>query len=200
MDGGDVFHFQGFRQLPEEKEGTLWGDEADKTVSKAIAQTAIGQKNVRLSPLAVANMMATIARGGKKLEVKAVQEIQYKKNGAQLYRFPEHEQEGETLQAETVRELQQLLRYVVSDPKGTGAIYQSLPLTVAGKSGTAQTGKGDSVNRWFAGYFPADHPRYALAVVDIETHSPMNSTSAVFADYVRAIAAWERSVGLKKTQ
>lgn len=191
---GDVFHFPRFRQLPEEEEGIIWRDEADKTVSKAIAQTAIGQKDVRLSPLAVANMMATIARGGKKLEVKAVQEIQYK-NGAKLYRFPEHEQEGETLRAETIHELQQLLRYVVSNPKGTGAIYQSLPLTVSGKSGTAQTGKDDSVNRWFAGYFPADHPRYVLVVVDIETKSPMNAVNAIFADYVRTIAAWERSGG-----
>lgn len=193
---GDIFHFQRFRQLPEEKEGIIWRDEADKTVSKAIAQTAIGQKDVRVSPLAIANMMATIARGGKKLEVKAVQEIQYK-NNAKLYRFPDQEQEGETLRAETIRELQQLLRYVVSDPKGTGAVYRSLPLTVAGKSGTAQTGKGDRVNRWFAGYFPADHPRYALVVVDIETKSPMNAANAIFADYVRTIAAWERSSGLE---
>ncbi len=37
-----------------------------KVIKKAVEQTAIGQKDVRISPLAIANMMATIARNGEK--------------------------------------------------------------------------------------------------------------------------------------
>ena len=54
------------------------GNEVNKNSNKAIAQTAIGQKDVRISPLAIANMMATIARNGEKMEVKAVEKIVYK--------------------------------------------------------------------------------------------------------------------------
>ncbi len=61
------------------------GSEGNKNSKKAVAQTAIGQKDVRMSPLAIANMMATIARGGEKMEVKAVEKIMYKKWNGFLY-------------------------------------------------------------------------------------------------------------------
>ena len=41
---------------------------------------------------------------------------------------------------------------------------------MAGKSGTAEINvKADIVNKWFAGYFPADDPKYAMVVVDLNT-------------------------------
>lgn len=63
---GNVFHYNQFRQFPEEKSPSIWDDPRDKGAFRAVAQTAIGQKNVRVTPLAAANMMATIARGGEK--------------------------------------------------------------------------------------------------------------------------------------
>jgi cell division protein FtsI/penicillin-binding protein 2 len=194
---GTVFHFPAFRQLPEEKKGTIWMDEKDKSVSKAIAQTSIGQKDVRLSPLAIANMMTIIARDGKRMEIKAVREIEYK-NGGRLYRFPDHEQKGDRLPPEVIKQVQELLRGVVTAPNGTGAAYQSLPLAVAGKSGTAQTGKDNKVNRWFAGYFPYENPRYALVAVDLETDRPNNLPKQIFTDYVKAIAEWEQQQDLER--
>ncbi|MCP8967258.1 peptidoglycan D,D-transpeptidase FtsI family protein [Ectobacillus ponti] len=189
---GQLFHFADFRQLPEEQEGQIWGEERDKAIPKAIAQTSIGQKNVRFSPLALANMMATIARDGVKLQVKAVREIQYK-NGTKLYQFPQQELPGGALSPETVKEVQHLLRGVVSSPKGTGSFYYNLPLSVAGKSGTAETGRAGYVHKWFAGYFPAEAPRYALVVVDLETAAADNPGKLVFADYVKTVAAWEEA-------
>ena len=56
------------------KKGTF-GDERDKHIPLAVAQTSIGQKDVRVSPLAVANMMATIARGGEEKQVRIVQKM-----------------------------------------------------------------------------------------------------------------------------
>lgn len=188
---GDVFHTTAFQQLIEEKEGTIWRDERDKNVRKAIAQTAIGQKDVRLSPLAVANMMATIARGGDKKEVKAVRDITYK-NGTKVFHFEDHALRGKTLKRSTIKKVQQLLRSVVTAPNGTGSMYQSLPFSIAGKSGTAQTGKENDENRWFAGYFPYENPRYALVVVDLETKRKDNVVTSIFTDYVKAIATWEQ--------
>lgn len=75
---GSVFHTPEFEQLPEEKSAIIWGSEENKDSRKAIAQTMVGQKDVRVSPLAIANMMATIARGGEKMEVKVVKKIVYK--------------------------------------------------------------------------------------------------------------------------
>jgi penicillin-binding protein 4B len=188
---GDVYHMTDFRQFPEEKSGQIWGDESDKRVPKAIAQTAIGQKNVKVTPLAMANMMATIARGGEKQQVRAVSEVLYK-NGSTLFSFPKKSIEGDTISPYTAGKLQQLLREVVENEKGTGRRFQSLPYEVAGKSGTAETIKGDPnrkplVNRWFAGYFPAGQPKYALVVVELDKESSKTVTNDVFYDMVQGI-------------
>ncbi|KFZ41677.1 penicillin-binding transpeptidase domain-containing protein, partial [Anoxybacillus sp. KU2-6(11)] len=182
---GDVYHFQSFRPLREEKKGTIWTDERDKHVPLAIAQTSIGQKDVRVSPLAVANMMATIARGGEVKQVRITKKMMYK-NGTTFFTFDEKRLTTDSLRNETIDKLQELLQLVVTHPEGTGRSFQSLPYAVAGKSGTAQTGKNDAVNKWFAGYFPADRPKYALVVVQLETTSSAAVTNKVFADIVRA--------------
>lgn len=181
---GDFFHFQDFQQIPGERNGTIWGNEEDRHVSKAIAQTAIGQKEVKVSPLAVANMMATIARGGERKEVRAVRAILYK-NGTTLYDFPEHELEGDSITSYGASKLQVLLRNVVEE--GTGRGFKDLPFSVAGKSGTAETGKANLINKWFAGYFPADNPKYALVVVDLEQKEVKVKTNEIFADYVEKL-------------
>ncbi|PFJ09298.1 penicillin-binding protein [Bacillus cereus] len=183
---GSVFHTPRFEQMREEKGAIIWGNEENKNSKKAVAQTMIGQKDVRISPLAIANMMSTIARNGEKKEVKAVEKIVYK-NGSNFFTFENHKLNGKQLSYETVKKLQGLLRGVVTMEKGTGAAFRSLPLNVAGKSGTAQTGKGKKVNRWFAGYFPYENPRYALVVVDIETDSNENLVTPVFTEMVEAI-------------
>ena len=38
-------------------------------------------------------------------------------------------------------------------------------VSIAGKSGTAETSPGQPDHAWFAGYVPADAPRYAFVVV-----------------------------------
>ena len=53
-----------------------------------VGLTGIGQHEVRATPLAVANMMATIARGGKKEMVRMASAIEYK-NGTSLLTFKE---------------------------------------------------------------------------------------------------------------
>jgi len=42
-------------------------------------------------------------------------------------------------------------------------------------------------NRWFAGYFPYENPRYALVVVDIETNSNGNKVTPIFKAIVESI-------------
>ena len=58
------------------------------------------------------------------------------------------------------------LQRVVDDPNGTGYATVRLPsLAIAGKTGTAETGGNQQDHAWFAGYAPADAPRYAFVVV-----------------------------------
>ncbi|TYS68858.1 penicillin-binding protein 2 [Sutcliffiella horikoshii] len=191
---GDMFGFNDFVQIPREKENVVWDNDEDKGVPLAVAQTSIGQKDVKVTPLAVANMMATIARGGESKEVKLVSDILYK-NGTTLFSFPDHDRDIEKLSSYTVMQLQHLLREVVAGETGTGWRMNGLSYEVAGKSGTAQTGKRteddrELLNRWFAGYFPIKSPKYAMVMVELDVVDE-NNVSSVYSKMVEEIYNWE---------
>ncbi len=67
-----------------------------------------------------------------------------------------------------------------SGPPGEeGTAYQSFsdfPITVAGKTGTAEVGGGKPAHSWFAGFLPANNPQYSIVVI-IE-NGGMGSTGA----------------------
>ncbi|MEH7119045.1 penicillin-binding transpeptidase domain-containing protein [Neobacillus vireti] len=187
---GDVYHSSDFRQLPDEDHGRVFvSDEARKDANMA-AMSGIGQNEVRATPLAVANMMATIARGGKKEMVRAVTKIEYK-NGTTMVDFPVQPLVGDSISPYTTMRLQKLLRGVVINPNGTGRWFKDLPYETAGKSGTAETGKfvdGKQLhNKWFAGYFPYKNPKYALVAVNLDVFDSQGGVNLLFADMVKML-------------
>jgi cell division protein FtsI/penicillin-binding protein 2 len=124
--------------------------------------------------------------------VKLVENILYK-NGTNMFSFTSKSLDGEKISSYTASKLQKLHRLVVTDPEGTGRRFQSSSLEVSGKSGTAQTGKENDkgqmlYNKWFAGYFPSQNPRYALVVVEMDTTSAEAGTNAVFYDMVNELS------------
>nr|WP_233096620.1 penicillin-binding transpeptidase domain-containing protein [Fictibacillus halophilus] len=181
---GEVYHLESFSHFYKEEAGQIYSSKkkrSDYNSSLAVSQTAIGQLDVKITPLAAANMMATIARGGVSYEVKTAKSVNFA-NDTELIEFEDHKKEDEKLSPYTIMRLQSLLLNVVKDEKGTGHALQTLPFQVAGKSGTAQKGEDKHFNnKWFAGYFPADQPRYALVIVDLK-HDTVNRTIPVFRD------------------
>ncbi|QED48726.1 peptidoglycan D,D-transpeptidase FtsI family protein [Cytobacillus dafuensis] len=187
---GDIYHFPDFRQLQDEEKGRIFLTEDAKKDSNFVGLTGIGQHEVRATPLAVANMMATIARGGKKEMVRVASKIEYK-NRTTLLEFNEKELQGESISPYTAMKLQKILREVVMNENGTGRWFQALPYEVAGKSGTGETGRveGDKplYNKWFAGYFPYKNPKYALVTVNLGVTSESGGVNSLFADIVKGI-------------
>ncbi|MGP7816895.1 peptidoglycan D,D-transpeptidase FtsI family protein [Niallia sp. 01092] len=192
---GNVYHTTNFKQLQEEEKGRVFLSEAAKKDKNYVALTGIGQNEVRVTPLAVANMMATIARGGEKQSVRAASEIDYK-NGSTLLKFKQQDLPGKTISPVTAEKLQKLLREVVVNDKGTGRWFQNLPYEVAGKSGTAETGvmkDGKQLhNKWFAGYFPYNHPKYALVTVNLGVLSDEGGVNPLFSEMVKAAYQYDK--------
>jgi penicillin-binding protein 4B len=192
---GDIYHLTDFKQVPNEEAGRIFLNEDEKQDQNFVGLTGIGQNEVRATPLAVANMMATIARGGKKEMVRFVSAVEYK-NGTTLLNFKENELPGDTISLKTAVKLQRLLHEVVMNEEGTGSRYRNLPYEVAGKSGTGETGKfiGNKqlYNKWFAGYFPYHNPKYALVVVNLDVQENEGGVSPIFADYVQSIYEYDR--------
>lgn len=187
---GDIYHFNDFKQLHDEEKGRVFLSEDAKKDSNFAGLTGIGQHEVRATPLAVANMMATIARGGDKEMVRVASKIEYK-NSTSLIEFKEQKLEGDKIAPFTAMKLQRLLREVVLNEEGTGRWFKELPYEVAGKSGTAETGimaDGQQLhNKWFAGYFPYKNPKYALVAVNLEVTEDTGGVNPLFSDIVKEI-------------
>ncbi|BCB04920.1 peptidoglycan D,D-transpeptidase FtsI family protein [Bacillus sp. KH172YL63] len=190
---GDVFHYEGFTQLQSDA-GRVFATDEEREEPNYVSQTGIGQREVRVTPLGVANMMATIARGGEKFQVSAVSSVQYQ-NGTNMFSFPKQKLEGETITPYTAMKLQQYLRGVVASPEGTAGYLQQAAYPVAGKTGTAQTGsfrgKKELYNKWFAGYFPFDNPKYALVAVNMDVTIDEGGIYPIYKDSVDAVYRFE---------
>jgi penicillin-binding protein 4B len=196
---GEVYHTNNFKQLVDEDKGRVFLTEDAKKDPNYAAMSGIGQHEVRATPIAVANMMATIARGGKKEMVRTASKIEYK-NGTTMVNFDKQELSGDILSPYTAMKLQKLLREVVINPNGTGKWFKDLPYEVAGKSGTAETGKYQEDkqlhNKWFAGYFPYQNPKYALVAVNLDVLDTEGGVNLLFADMVKMLFEYDK--GLQK--
>ena len=122
------------------------------------ANLSIGQGDVLVTPIQMVRVISVFANRGYLLTpyiVKAVdgKDISYyRRKGVNL-----------SLKSETIDIIKEGLRGVVADPSGTGNILSSLPVQVAGKTGTAQAPPGQS-HAWFIGFFPFKEPKYAICV------------------------------------
>jgi penicillin-binding protein 4B len=194
---GEVYHTDNFKQLVDEDKGRVFLTEEAKKDQNFAAMSGIGQHEVRATPLAVANMMATIARGGKKEMVRTASKIEYK-NGTTMVTFDNKALSGDTISPYSAMKLQKLLREVVVNPNGTGKWFQDLPYEVAGKSGTAETGKYENDkqlhNKWFAGYFPYQNPKYALVAVNLDVHDTEGGVNLLFADMVKMLYEYDKGL------
>lgn len=155
---------------------------------RLLANTGIGQENVRISPLQAAVMAATIAADGKRPVPRLVMGLTTVQGD--LYRTYSTQSPVQALNPETAREVGRWMRQVVASPQGTGHLLAQAAQEVAGKTGTAQTGNLRLVNQWFVGYFPYDHPQYAVAVdaLDVPDNSGLRYPEPVALDIVNALA------------
>lgn len=153
------------RLLEEEEAGKLFAD-LGHTDGGIMAQSGIGQRDVRMTPLQAANLMVTLLHRGSAMEPRLVSEIRYASGERMVKLKPRHApQAGGRISGHTAEMLLRSMGAVVDH--GTGASIRHGIWSVAGKSGTAETSKnGKGLNhQWFAGYGPVQSPRYAIAVL-----------------------------------
>lgn len=184
------FGQESFRQIDGEQAGRVFIAETPPHDEGALIQSAIGQRDVRITPLAAANLMVTLLNGGNPKQVRLVKEITYR-NGTSFFHFaPQPLPQAGGIDAATAYKLLQMLRAVVVE--GTGTSLAQLSWPVSGKSGTAQTetAQGPRNHHWFVGFTPVSEPRYAIAVVaENQPVSASHKGMSVFAQVVEALAS-----------
>ncbi|MFM9327256.1 peptidoglycan D,D-transpeptidase FtsI family protein [Paenibacillus mesotrionivorans] len=189
---GKLLQDTAFRQLDREDSGTVWTDEAARKDEGARLQTAIGQRDVRMTPLQAANMVVTLLNGGKLQTVRVVQEVRYQTD-RKLADFPAKLLSGEDgISKGTSETLLKWMQDVVAN--GTGTALKGASWHLAGKSGTAQVPEAgaDLYNQWFIGYGPVETPRYAVAVVSLKQKASGSEAVMLFRQVMEVLADYEK--------
>lgn len=164
------------------------GNLPKKTDSKAAtANLAFGQGELTATPIQICTMMAVIANGGYKVRPNLVEgEADLQGNAIRVSGYYERRQ---IISQRTAQLLRRFLEAVVE--KGSGSRARSDYLSVAGKTATAQTGRtenGEEIyNAWFAGYFPADEPEYAVVILKENGGEGAVSCAPVFRDIAQGV-------------
>ena len=133
----------------------------------ALPWMSIGYET-QIPPISMITFYNAIANNGKMMQPRFVKKVV--KNGEVLIEFPPKVLRSQICKPKTLSEIQTILEHVVS--QGLGKKAGSPSFKVAGKTGTAQISQGSGgykVGRTnyllsFAGYFPADKPRYSCIV------------------------------------
>ena len=139
----------------------------DNWAKTSLPWMSIGYET-QIPPISTLTFYNTIANNGKMMRPRFVSKVM--KNGETIMEFPPEVMRQQIAKERSIKELQTILEQVVS--VGLGKKAGSPNFKVAGKTGTAQISKGaggyksggTSYLISFAGYFPADAPRYSCIV------------------------------------
>lgn len=128
------------------------------------ANMSIGQGALLATPLQVAHAFAAIANGRYLPKLHLVRQV-LDTNGNVVYQFTPGKQTDLSEFSDALVSVRKGCRSVVSGGSGRRAAISYVDN--AGKTGTAQWGRPSDNCRlaWFAGYLPADNPRYAYAAL-----------------------------------
>ncbi len=155
--------------LPQERRGLFpdqaWYDHhfgAGRWSRGIILNLAIGQGEVNLTPVKLAQITALVANGGTLWRPRLIRSIGEGLPGSSV---PDDSLRRElAISDRSLSVVRAAMASVVSDPQGTGGQARVDSVTVAGKTGTAQNTHGKD-HALFICFAPVEAPRIAMAVL-----------------------------------
>ncbi|OIP52374.1 MAG: penicillin-binding protein [Flavobacteriaceae bacterium CG2_30_34_30] len=165
---------EGKPKIPHPSDKTGWS-------KNALPSMAYGY-GVSITPLQTLTFYNTIANDGVMVKPRFIKEV--KAWNKEIYKFDKEIIDPQMVSMETIKKTKEVLKNIVI--RGTGKSLYSPDFSMAGKTGTAR------VEYWmpdwasnpryissFAGYFPAENPKYSCIVI---IHKPKVSTGFYGAD------------------
>jgi len=153
-------------QIPGEGNPLIKTPDSKSWSGLSLVQMAYGYE-LKLTPLQTLSLYNAVANDGKMVAPLFVKEI--RRLGNTIEHFDTRVIDEQIASAATIGKLQDMLAGVMIE--GTGKRLRNPELSMAGKTGTAQMADGAAGYRnrkyqsSFAGYFPADNPKYSMIVV-----------------------------------
>ena len=153
-----------------EARATIYGPGDAMWSRSSLSSMAIGYATL-LTPLHTLTFYNAIANDGKMMKPYFIEN--YQENGQIVKNFGPQEMSGSICSKETAEKAREALRHVVE--VGTGKFMKNKNYQIAGKTGTSRIAFGGNIGyerngfrRYqasFAGFFPADNPKYSAIVV-----------------------------------
>jgi len=137
-----------------------------KLLNGDIANISIGQGDILVTPLQMAQAVAIVANGGTVYQTRLVQQVQTFDNQI-VSAYQVRAKRTLDLSPETLEQVRTGMIDVVNGAGGTGHQASLDSVQVAGKTGTAQWGpkNKERTAAWFTGFLPANKPQFAFAAV-----------------------------------
>jgi penicillin-binding protein 2 len=158
--------------LKGEAEGRLPSDQymkathGRKILNGDIANMSIGQGDLLVTPIQMAQAMAIVANGGTFYQTRLVEQVQTVGNEI-VAAYSVRAKKTIDASSNVMEQIHTAMVDAVNAPAGTAHQASLDKVSVAGKTGTAQWGpkEKERTAAWFAGFVPADHPKYAFAAL-----------------------------------
>jgi len=131
-----------------------------------LANFSIGQGDVLVTPLQVAQSMCILASNGIFYQTRLVKQVQALDDRI-IAGYDLRVRDEFAVSAPTMAAIREGMIDATSGGLGTGGRASVPNVQVAGKTGTAQWGPkhNERYAAWYAGFAPADKPKYAFAVI-----------------------------------
>ncbi len=153
----------------------------DLSAPAALANFAIGQGNLQVTPLQVLRMSAIVANDGRDESVHLFESITDADGKVSLLAQPQTIRQ--VISTQTATQLKDMM--IGSTQSGSGvpaaaAVYHSAVKTSSAETGIYENGK-QVLHTWVTGFYPAESPQYAIAVLVEGGRSGYYSAAPVFA-------------------
>ena len=140
-----------------ESQGQQWNE-------RDTVMAAIGQSVNMFNPLQLSNYIATVLNGGDRRSVHLLKEVKTY-SGETVYKTETEIVDSVSLSSEAVSTVKQGMKQMVANDAAVSHYMKGLPVTVGGKTGTAQRGTGKNDNRLFVCAAPYNDPEIIVSVV-----------------------------------
>jgi penicillin-binding protein A len=124
-----------------------------------IGRVAIGQERLRVTPLQMAEVAATVANNGELMEPRLWSRV-IDPDGRETKLDPARQ--SRVMSEDTASTLNTMMQSVVNEGTGTAGAVSGID--VAGKTGTAEISAGVN-DAWFIGFAPASDPQIAISCI-----------------------------------
>ncbi|MSP11494.1 MAG: hypothetical protein EXR62_00920 [Chloroflexi bacterium] len=171
----------------DEEPGRVPGGDPSKPVDLAGAvNMAVGQGDLKVTPLQVATWFSAIANGGTLYGSRLVSQGIQSGSGTGKP-FATQNRGKISLSPATLELMRSALREAVNNPKGRGQGAKVPGIIVAGAPALAEVATGKP-QAWFAGYAPAEDPKFVV-VVTLANADNADQATAIFRQVLQAALA-----------